>query len=169
MICPACHSENIEGADECVNCGLALYGLDLPGALMGSQAPAFLLLPIASLPKRKVANVTAHDPVSLAVRHMKRTDSNCVLVMDGEALRGIITDRDIVQKVAAPYKDLNAITCGQIMTSRPQVLHDEDRLAEALNMMASGGFRHIPIIDGGTPTGVLFVNDVFRHISPQLV
>jgi CBS domain-containing protein len=55
------------------------------------------------------------------------------------------------------------------MTSRPQVLHDEDRLAEALNMMASGGFRHIPIIDGGTPTGVLFVNDVFRHISPQLV
>jgi CBS domain-containing protein len=169
MICPACHSENIEGADECVNCGLALYGLDLPGAPLGSQAPAFLLLPIASLPKRKVASLTAHDPVALAVRHMKRTESNCVLVTDGDRLRGIITDRDIVQKVAAPYKDLNAITCGQIMTARPLVLHDEDTLAEALNMMASGGFRHIPIIDGGTPTGVLFVNDVFRHISPQLV
>jgi CBS domain-containing protein len=55
------------------------------------------------------------------------------------------------------------------MTPDPVCLHDEDSLALALNVMASGGFRHVPIVEDDRPVGVIDVHDVFRHISPHLV
>jgi CBS domain-containing protein len=170
MICPSCHWDNIEGSDECVHCGASLSGLDLPNASQGSQAPAFVQLPVASLPKRRAVKVGLSDPVGLAVRHMQREDVNCILVMDGERIAGILTGWDILQKVAGPTEDLNAVTCGQVMTPSPMVLRDEDTIAVALNVMAAFGLRHVPIVkDDGQPTGVIIVNDVFRHISPHLV
>lgn len=168
MICPYCHVDNIEGADECVNCGQTLYGLDLPG-IKGGVAPAFVLQPVSRLPIRIVPGIGASDPVSLAVRLMQRSDTSCVLVLLDGQLKGIITGWDILQKVAGPAEDLNALTCAQVMTADPQVLHDEDSIALALNLMAAGGFRHLPILVEQKPAGVIDVNDVFRHLSPHLV
>jgi CBS domain-containing protein len=167
MICPSCHYENIEGSDECVNCGAALYGLDLPGQSHGSQAPDFIHQPLSSIPLRDAPRVGPNDPVALAIRRMRNDEGNCVLVMDGDDMAGIITGWDIVQKVAG--HDFAAITCGEVMTRNPLYLHDEDSIAVAINMMASGGFRHVPILRGDSPAGVIVAADVFRHISPQLV
>jgi CBS domain-containing protein len=169
MICPACHTANIEGADVCSNCGQALYGLDLPDAPQGSQSPDFIQQSLASLPKREPAKVGISDPVYLAVRMMQTQETGCVLVMDGQRLAGIITGWDILNKVADPTKDLNAVTCGQVMTADPASLHDEDSVALTLNLMASGGFRHIPILRAGQPAGVIDVIAIFRHLSPHLV
>ncbi|HEX5139471.1 MAG TPA: CBS domain-containing protein [Dehalococcoidia bacterium] len=169
MICPSCHAENIEGADECSHCGAALYGLDLPGASHGAKAPAFIQQSIAGLPKRAVVKVGLSDPVGLAVRHMQRQDINCVLVMDGEKVAGILTGWDILQKVAGPREDLNAVTCGQVMTASPVVLHDEDTIAMAIHLMAAGGIQNVPVLKGDEPTGILVSTDVFRQISPHLV
>ena len=169
MICPSCHWVNIEGADDCGHCGAALYGLDLPGASHGNKAPGFVQLPVASLPKRRAVMIGTADPVGLAVRHMQREEVSCILVMDSDRLAGILTGWDILQKVAGPTEDLNAVTCGQVMTPNPLVLHDEDTIATALNVMAAAGIGHVPVVKEDEPTGVLIVGDVFRHISPHLV
>ena len=169
MICPFCESENIEGSDECSNCGQALYGLDLPDGPNDRKAPAFIRQPISGLPKREVARVGPNDPVGLAVRQMQRQDVNFVLVMEGEKLVGLITGWDILHKVAGPGEDLNAVTCGGVMTPSPMVLRDEDTIAVAINVMAANGWRHVPIVNDQGPTGVVVVGDVFRHISPHLV
>jgi CBS domain-containing protein len=50
------------------------------------------------------------------------------------------------------------------MTSDPVVLRPDDTVAVAINKMAVGGFRHIPIVDDGRPIGVVAARDVFRHI-----
>jgi CBS domain-containing protein len=168
MICPSCHAENIEGVDECANCGQPLYGLDLPGA-KGGTAPEFVNDPLGTLPKHEAPRVGVSDPVGLAVRHMQQRDTYCVLVMDGERLAGIITGWDILQKVAGPREDLNAVTCGQVMTPEPATLLEEDTIALALNRMASGDFHHVPILREKQPPSVIDHNDVFRHISPHLV
>jgi CBS domain-containing protein len=167
MICPSCHYDNIEGSDECVNCGAALYGLDLPGAPQGSKSPDFIHQTLSQLPIRKAPTVGPADPVALAIRHMRNTEANCVIVMDGSQMTGIITGWDVVQKIAG--HDFAAVTCDQVMTARPLYLHAEDSVAVAINMMASGGFRHVPIMDGDSPAGVIVAADIFRHISPQLV
>jgi CBS domain-containing protein len=169
MICPSCHYENIEGADDCVNCGEPLYGLDLPDVGIKDPAPDFIHQPISGLPKRPPAFINIDDPVSLVVRTMRLQNVRTLLVKDGDKLAGIITGSDLLKKVAGPREDLSAITCSQIMTPDPVCLQEDDTIALAINMMASGDFRHLPILSNGQPIAVIGVNDVFMYISPNMV
>jgi CBS domain-containing protein len=169
MLCPFCHSENIEGADECANCGHSLAGIGRSGAPRSRAAPDFVHETIARLPKDEAAVVGVLDPLGLAVRAMQTRGINCVLVMDGQRLAGIISGSDILQRVAGRGIDLNAVTCARIMTPDPLSLHDEDTIALALNVMASSNFRHLPVVRDGKPAAIIDVNDVFRFISPHLV
>ena len=51
------------------------------------------------------------------------------------------------------------------MTPDPVVLRHDDPIAVAIHKMAVGGFRHIPIVEDGRPTGVVTARDVFRHLA----
>ena len=165
MICPACQSENIAGADECEVCGGALYGLQInnPGG------PAFIHRPLSEMKKRPIHAVGIADPVAKAVQIMQREDTNCVLVKDGNRTAGIITGWDVLQKVAGPGVDLVAVTCEHVMTPDPYFLDEDDSIALALNAMAVGGFRHVPVEQDGKATGIINAPDLFRYISPHLV
>ncbi len=162
--CPWCGARNIQGSDECSECGLALSNIGLPGA-----GPVFVRAPLSNLPQRAPAKVGPTDPVGLAVSLMQREGTDCVLVVEGDDLAGIITSWDILHKVAGPKEDLNAVTCAQIMTRDPVVLREDDNLAVALNKMAIGAFRHIPLVANGKPVSLVSVTEVFRYLSPHLV
>jgi CBS domain-containing protein len=165
MICPSCGHENIQGADECADCGASLYGLKI----QASRGPDFIHDSLDTIALRPAVKLGPADPVSLAIREMKRADTNAVLIIDQGKLAGIITGWDIVQKVAGPTEDHNAVTCGEIMTHDPLVLHREDSVAMALNLMAGRGMRHVPIVNDDGPEGVIVASDLFRHLSPHLV
>lgn len=169
MICPECHTDNIEGVDTCANCGQDLYSLDQPASKQTpSSGPEFISERLREIPAQSPVRVEATEPVGLAVRLMQNSDTDCVLVMMGTRLAGIITPWDILHKVAGPNEDLNAVTCGEIMTADPVFLRDDDDVAVAINKMSIGGFRHIPLLQGGTPTAVVSIRDLFRHIAPHL-
>jgi CBS domain-containing protein len=168
MICPECKHDNIEGVDTCANCGHDLHGFDHPAARQAPHGPEFISRPLSDLPAQSPVRAATTDPVGLAVRLMQNSDTDCVLVMRGNQLAGIITPWDILHKVAGPNEDLNAVTCGEVMTADPVFLRDEDDIAVAINKMSIGGFRHIPLLRGGTPTAVLSIRDVFKDIAPHL-
>lgn len=148
----------------CRNCGHDLYSLNR----QPPRAPDFIATRLHDIPAQAPVRVETTDPVGLAVRVMQRSDTDCVLVMSGAHLAGIITPWDILHKVAGPNEDLNAVTCGQVMTADPVFLREEDDVAVAINKMSIGGFRHIPLLHGGTPVAVVGIRDVFRHIAPHL-
>jgi len=168
MICPECKTDNIEGVDQCQNCGHDLSGIDRLTSGV-ARGPEFIYERLAEIPARSPERVSTTDPVGLAVRFMQNADTDCVLVMSGANLAGIITPWDILHKVAGPNEDLNAVTCGQVMTADPVFLRDDDDIAVAINKMSIGGFRHIPLLQAGTPTAVVSIRDLFKHIAPHLV
>jgi CBS domain-containing protein len=168
MICPECQTDNIEGVDHCENCGHDLRGLDQPDAPGARTGVEFMYQRLSELPAKAPSRVQADDPVGFSVRLMQSEETGCVLVMSGDDLAGIITPWDILHKVAGPDEDLNAVTCGQVMTADPVFLRDEDTIAVALNKMSIGGFRHIPLLQDGRPKAVVNIEDVFAHISPYL-
>jgi len=161
VICPECKFDNIQGADTCQNCGHDLYS-------QPALAPDFIAEPLAHVPAQSPVRVEVTDPVGLAVRLMQNADTDCVLVMSASQLAGIITPWDILHKVAGPKEDLNAVTCGQVMTADPVFLRQDDDVAVAINKMSIGGFRHIPLLQNGIPVAVVSIRDVFRHIAPHL-
>ncbi len=116
---------------------------------------------------RRAPIVAERDtPVAEAIDRMHDAEADCVLVLDGERLVGIFTDRDAVLKVAG--RSLDGIAVGEVMTHDPVVLRHDDPIAVAIHKMAVGGFRHIPIVDGGRPTGVVSARDVFAHVARTL-
>ena len=85
---------------------------------------------------------------------------------DGGALVGIFTDRDAILKVAGQRRERPTI--GDVMTHDPVILRSGDPVAVAIHKMAVGGFRHVPIVKGGVPVGVVSARDVFRHLAAGL-
>ncbi len=165
MRCPSCHADNIKGADYCSNCGHDLAGTDLPTP---TRESAFVYEPVSTLPAIAPVSVRKTDPVGLAVKRMQTENAPCVLVTDGDGLAGIITPWDLLHKVAGPREDLNAVTCAEVMTPDPVCLKKDDSIAVAINKMAVGEFRHIPVVENGRPVSIVSIDDIFHHISPLL-
>jgi CBS domain-containing protein len=165
MRCPACGYDNLIGTDICDNCGADIWGRDIP-----QQAPAFherlLGEHLVDLGTPAPLTMPLGTPVREAIARMHDTGTDCVLVIDGERLVGIFTDRDAVLKTAG--RTLDGTSVDELMTRDPVVLRHDDPIAVAIHKMAVGGFRHIPIVDGGRPTGVVTARDVFHHLAVML-
>jgi CBS domain-containing protein len=165
MRCPVCGFENLLGSDVCDNCGSDLAGHDVPqsavtfrGQLLGEHLDALAIT--------APTIVDGSSDVDEAIRRMHADGIDCVLVADGGRLVGIFTDRDAVLKVAG--LPVERRTVGDLMTRDPVVLRHDETIAVAINKMAVGGFRHIPIVEDGRPTGVVTARDVFRHLIESL-
>jgi CBS domain-containing protein len=164
MDCPVCGHFNLTGTEICDNCGADLAGGDVPqeatsfhGRLLGEHlddlgAPAPII-------------VGPDTPVDAAIARMQEAEADCVLVVSDDRLVGIFTDRDAVAKAAG--KPLNSFRVRDFMTPDPVVLRHDDPIAVAIHKMAVGGFRHIPIVEDGRPTGVVTARDVFHHLAQQ--
>ena len=157
MRCPVCGFVNLTGAD--------IFGHDTP-----MQAPAFkgqlLGEHLDELGSPPPITVTADTPIDVAIARMHEGETDCVLVLAGERLVGIFTDRDAVVKAAG--KRLDSFHVRDFMTPDPVVLRHDDPIAVAIHKMAVGDFRHIPIVEDGRPTGVVSARDVFRHLAQSL-
>jgi CBS domain-containing protein len=165
MPCPVCGFENLTGTEVCDNCGADLAGQDVPqpamsfhGRLLGEH-----LDELGAPPPLTLGPDTAVD---VAIARMHDAEADCVLVTEGDRLVGIFTDRDAVVKVAG--KRLDGMRVREVMTPDPVVLRHDDPIAIAIHKMAVGGFRHIPIIEDGRPTGVVTARDVFHHLAESL-
>ncbi len=165
MRCPTCGYDNLLGSDVCDNCGSDLAGRDVPepatafhSRLLGEHLDA--------LGGARPEIVGPETDVDEAIRRMHDKGTDCVLVVDGGRLVGIFTDRDAVLKVAGTVPPDRSIAA--LMTRDPVVLRHDETLAVAINKMAVGGFRHIPIVEDGRPTGVVSARDVFHHLARSL-
>jgi CBS domain-containing protein len=115
---------------------------------------------------RSVPRFKRTDHVARAFDAMSREAHDCVLIIDGDALAGIFTSRDFLNRVAAVRKDPQQLALGEVMTPSPRTLRPRDGVAFAINWMAVEGFRNVPIVDDdGAILGVLTVWDVMRHLG----
>ena len=165
MICPVCGEENLQGVDNCENCGADLRTADIPHPGTGFEA-RLVAEPLAALDSFEPVIVAESTPVADAIRLMQDRRVDYVLVQDGERLVGIFTERDALLKVAG--RPVDGVLVGEVMTRDPVVLRGQDNLAVAIHKMAVGGFRHIPLVRDGKAEAVLSARDLFRHIITVL-
>jgi CBS domain-containing protein len=97
-----------------------------------------------------------------AARLMSQRSINAVLIMDGEALRGIFTARDLARRVVAADRDLDT-PLAEVMTTNPETVAADAQPVEALRRMFHGGFRHLPVVDGTRVVGLVSRRDLFEE------
>jgi CBS domain-containing protein len=120
---------------------------------------AIMETPISDLPLRDPILIDATATVADAVKSMNDHHTGCMLVGKNGKLVGIFTERDVLTKVFF-RADSHTVAVETVMTRNPETLEADNSIAFALNKMSVGGFRHIPIMEGDKPVGVLSVRDV---------
>jgi signal-transduction protein with cAMP-binding, CBS, and nucleotidyltransferase domain len=165
MLCPVCNTDNFEGDDTCANCGADLSTSDSPRSAIASR-DTVLGDHLDVLGVGSYREVPPSMPVDDAIRAMHEAGTDCLLVVVDGRLVGIFTDRDAVVKAAD--KRLQLYRVEDFMTADPVVLRHQDTMAVAIHKMAVGEFRHIPIVEGGVPVGVVSAADIFRHLVAGL-
>jgi CBS domain-containing protein len=98
--------------------------------------------------------------VRQAARVMAERCIGAVPVVEGRSLIGIFTERDVVAKVVALGRDIDRSRLEEVMTRRPETVSTHCPLPEVLDVMISGGFRHLPVMSGGEVVGVVSMRDI---------
>lgn len=167
--CPFCGYENDMGADHCAQCLHTLMKRDIPSKRRKGDAfqDALLNEPVSELLTGLDLLVCGPgDSVEKIVKIFQQAKKGCVLVYENKKMVGILSNRDLVMRVAGVYKNLSKIKVEEIMTRDPSYVHPEDPIAFALNKMAMGGHRHVPVLrPDGTPVSILLIRDVLRYLS----
>jgi len=98
--------------------------------------------------------------LSEAAKHMAERGVGAVLVLKGEALTGILTERDLLKAVAAGFSEDARVS--EWMTRHPETVEPGETTDHAAALMIHGGFRHLPVIEGGRAVGILSIRDLMR-------
>lgn len=113
--------------------------------------------------------VSVTDSVARAAEVLRQNNAGCVLVVDGGVLRGIFTERDFMRRVVARGLSSSETTVTEVMTPNPESLLKIDEVAWAINKMAVGGYRNIPVVDrSGQPVGVVGAFEVIDFLDEVL-
>jgi 2-oxoglutarate ferredoxin oxidoreductase subunit beta len=125
---------------------------------------------IATLHPHAPIEVDQFTSLARAVRQMNTHNIGCVLVTDAEdRLVGILSESDVLNRMAGLVEDLAAATVADYMTPSPVTVREDNSIAQALHLMSIHGFRHLPLVDDTQrPTGVISFRDVVRYLKEHL-
>ena len=104
-------------------------------------------------------------PVVDAARLMRTHKVGAIVVVEGERLVGIFTERDALFRVVAEGRDPQTTPVGDVMTANPTTIDADKPFARALELMHAGSFRHVPVVDNGRPIGIVSSRDA---MGPEL-
>ena len=113
-------------------------------------------------------HVRSDDMVHKALLQMRDNRVRSVLVIDNDALVGIITQGDCAIKVLLQGLDAKQTVVSSVMTRNPMTVKPDDALEACMGVMAAKGFRHLPVLDAGKVVGVISIGDVVKDIIRDL-
>jgi len=115
---------------------------------------------IAEHMSRGLLSVGKDERISDAARQMVGRGVGAVLVVEGDKLSGILTERDILRAVAEGFGEDARV--GEWMTKHPETIEATDTTDHAAALMIHGGFRHLPVMEGGVVAGIISIRDLMR-------
>ncbi len=109
---------------------------------------------------RTVTSALADTTVRAAAVAMANQQVGAIMVVDDKGLltglfTGLFTERDVLNRVVAKGLDPDKTPLSAVMTEKLLTATADKPLSHALHMMFEGGFRHVPVVDGGRPVGMV--------------
>jgi CBS domain-containing protein len=117
---------------------------------------------VEEIMSRDLVTVDAETSLAVAARTLDGRRVGAALVLAGERLAGILTERDVLRAVAAGR--VEGTTVAEWMTPGPETIEPSDSTAHAAMLMIQGGFRHLPVLDGDRAVGIVSIRDLMRVV-----
>ena len=110
----------------------------------------------------QIVHVTPDDKLSVAVKLLSERKIGAVLVMSGQHMDGILSERDIVRVIgergaAALDEKVEAVMTRKVISCKPT-----DSVGAIMEKMTSGKFRHLPVVEDDKIVGLISIGDVVK-------
>ncbi|WP_030560956.1 CBS domain-containing protein [Streptomyces aureocirculatus] len=102
-----------------------------------------------------------------AAQLMRAQDIGDVIVTGGGQIIGVLTDRDITLRAVADGADPLTVSVHSVCTPDPVVVAPDDTVSEAVQLMRTHAVRRLPVVEDGTPVGMVSIGDLALHQDPS--
>jgi CBS domain-containing protein len=124
---------------------------------------------------RTVEEIMTRDPRTVnasasivdAARVMNDADIGDVIVVDGEEIRCIVTDRDIVVRAIAEGRDPQSTSVSDVCTPSLETIEPSASVEDALSKMRDADIRRLPVVESGRPVGIISLGDLAVEREPD--
>jgi CBS domain-containing protein len=116
----------------------------------------------------EVISVSPEATLIGALELMADRNVGAVLVLDAQgAIQGLFSERDFVRKIIIKGRAMETTKVKEIMTSRVLYVAPETTLSDCMNLMTEKRVRHLPVLEGDKPIGIVSIGDVVKAILRQ--
>lgn len=107
------------------------------------------------------------DSVYAAIECMAEKGVGALVVLEGEALVGIVSERDYARKVILKGRLSQETAVREIMTTDVICAHPDQSIEACMGLMTEKRFRHLPVLDGGQVVGIISIGDLVKTIIAE--
>jgi CBS domain-containing protein len=122
---------------------------------------------LASKPEQTVHAIAPSASVLDAVKLLAEKSIGALLVMEGERIAGIITERDYARKIILLGRSSKETPVRDIMTSPVMHVRPEQTNEECMALMTDNRVRHLPVMDQGKLVGLISIGDLVKDIISE--
>jgi len=125
---------------------------------------------VAQLLKHKghtIYSIEPDEPVLEAIRRMAEHEVGALLVMRGELLLGVVSERDYARKIILLGRSSSDTPVRQIMSSPVITVRIDQSVAECMQLMTERRVRHLPVVQTDRVVGVLSIGDLVRSVVAE--
>ncbi|WP_407561771.1 CBS domain-containing protein [Streptomyces sp. 184] len=110
--------------------------------------------------------VGALTAVTEVARRMRDDDIGAILVTEGDELRGLVTDRDLVVRVLAEGKDAGDTTGADVCSGQLVTVTPDEQVDRAIELMREHALRRLPVVENGDVVGIVALGDLAVDRDP---
>ena len=113
----------------------------------------------------EIISIQKKSTIDEIVKVMNDNHIGAIVVLDGETVVGIVSERDLLKKFLAENKDPAKTTAGDIMTDRLVITTVENTCEECIVTMTLHHIRHLPVYDGKDLVGIISIGDMMKSLA----
>ncbi|WP_119167292.1 CBS domain-containing protein [Algihabitans albus] len=126
------------------------------------------IMPDVIAPGQQLSMLSPDATVTEAVRLMRDRHIGAVLILEGQKLRGIFTERDVLTRVVAQERDPATTPVSDVMTPDPDTVAPDDTAIDALDRMSTQGYRHLPVVASERVVAIVSIRDLYAAVRRSL-
>lgn len=119
---------------------------------------------ILSTKGKNVYSVRSTTTVYEALKVMGEKNIGAILIMDGDDLKGILSERDYARKIVLKDKSSKETYVHEIMESNIFSVKLSNNIEDCMELMSTKRIRHLPVLEDGTVVGIISISDVVKAI-----
>ncbi|MDP3743583.1 MAG: CBS domain-containing protein [Methylotenera sp.] len=112
---------------------------------------------------KEIISIAPHRPVFDALVVLAEYKIGALVVLEGEKLVGIFSERDYAREVILKGRSSKTTSIQEVMTDKVLLAKPTDTVEEAMSLMSEKRIRHLPVIENGKVIGVLSIGDLVKE------